>query len=178
VCGGRTRVAGGRNRAAAYVGAECCHIRRNARAVDEHISRWAVGVLSRPDAAGLLRPPPRPDVDARRLRAEARKLRQRKQAQVQMHAEGALDDADLAAGARHIRKRLAEIDAQLAASDQPDPLAEFRGQPAAGVWAGLGMARKRAVVQSLCAGIVIHRAGRRGQGFDPGTLEIAKVAGV
>jgi hypothetical protein len=135
--------------------------------------------MSQPDAAGLLKPPPRPGVNAGKLRAEARKLRARKRAQVRMHSEGTLDDTDLAEGMRAIRDRLAKIEAQLAASDQADPLAEFReGRPAEAVWAGLGMPRRRAVVQTLIKSIVINRAGRRGQGFDPGTLEVTPAPGV
>jgi DNA invertase Pin-like site-specific DNA recombinase len=172
VCGGRTRVAGGRNRAPAYVGGGCCHVRRTAARVDEYVAWHVIDRLSRPDADGLLRPAPRPSVDARKLRAEARRLRARKQAQMRLHAAGDIDDADLATGMRAIRDRLAQIEAQLAASDQADPLAEFRGQPAETVWAQLGMARRRAVVQTLIESVVINRAGRRGQGFDPQTVDV------
>ena len=35
---------------------------------------------------------------------------------------------------REIRDRLGVIDAQLAVSDQPDPLAEYRDAPARAVW--------------------------------------------
>jgi len=180
VCGGRTRVAGGRNRAAAYVGAGCCHVRRSAVAVDNHIAELAVRRLGLPDIAegDTLKPPPRPGIDARKLRTEARRLRDRKAAQMRLHAAGDIDDADLAAGMRAIRDRLARIDAQLAASDEADPLAEFRqGRPAGVVWDGLSVARRRAVVQTLMAGIVINRAGRRGQGFDPDTLEVTPAPG-
>jgi len=179
VCGGRTRVAGGRNRAAAYIGAGCCHVRRTARAVDDYIAGEVTGRLSEPDAVGLLRPAPRPGIDARRLRAEARKLRGRKTAQMRLHAAGDIDDADLAAGMRAIRDRLAAIESQLAASDEADPLAEFRdGRPAGAVWAELGIARRRAVVQTLIGAVVIKPAGRRGQGFDPATVFYVWAEGV
>jgi DNA invertase Pin-like site-specific DNA recombinase len=179
VCRGRTRVAGGRNRAPAYVGAECCHVRRNAEAVDDFVEGVVVGVLNE-RGADLLRPPPRPGVDARRLRAEARKLRGRKSAQMRLHAAGEIDDADLAAGMRAIRDRLAAVEAQLAASDQADPLAEFRdGQPAEAVWAGLGMPRRRAIVQAIIESVVIKRAGRRGgHDLDPDTVEVTPAPAV
>jgi DNA invertase Pin-like site-specific DNA recombinase len=179
VCSGPTRVAGGRNRAPAYVGNGCCHIRRNAVAVDKRIGELVIRRMSQPDAAALLKPPPRPGADAGKLRAEARKLRARKRAQVRMHAEGTLDDIDLAEGMRAIRDRLAKIEAQLAVSDQADPLAEFRGdRPAEAVWAGLSMPRRRAVVQTLIKSIVINRAERRGQGFDPASLDVTPAPGV
>jgi hypothetical protein len=147
-------------------------VRRTAAAVDGAISDLVVNELSKPGAADLLRPKPRPGVDARKLRAEARKLRDRKTRLARLYAAGDIDDADLAEGSRAIGERLAEINARLAASDEADPLAEFRGQPAATVWAGLTMARRRAVVQTLIASVVIKRAGRRGQGFDPDTVDI------
>ena len=148
-------------------------MRRGAVAVDSLLGDLVVARLSEPDAPYLLRPPARPGTDARALRAEARKLRGRKASQMRMHAAGDLDDADLAEGMRAIRDRLARIEAQLAVSDQADPLAEFRGKPADAVWAGLGMARRRAVVQALIESVVIKPAGRRGQGFDPATVDIA-----
>lgn len=172
-CGGRTRVAGGRNRTPAYVGAECCHVRRNARAVDDHIAELVIRKLGEPDAADLLRPPPRPEVDTGKLRAKARDLRRRRRAQRLMHANGLMDDAELADSLRDFGAKLAAIDAQLAASDQPDPLPEFReGRPAEVVWAELGMPRKRTIVQTLIRSVVINRAGRKGRGFDPDTLDI------
>ena len=71
-------------------------------------------------------------------------------------------------------KRLAGIEAQLAVSDQPDPLPEFReGRPAAdGVGRSWACPARRAVVQTLIGSIVINRAGRRGQRFDPETVEV------
>ena len=146
--------------------------------VDEYVSQLVIARLSRDDAADLLRPAPRPGVDARKLRADARKLRTRKASQMRLHAAGAIDDADLAEGMRAIRDRLAAIDIQLAATDEADPLTEFRaGEPAAEVWDRLGMARQRAVVQVLIGAVVIKRAGRKGQGFDPATVFYAWAPG-
>ena len=91
---------------------------------------------------------------------------------MRLHAAGAIDDDDLTAGMREIRDRLAVIDSRLAASDQPDPLAEFRDRPAAAVWESLSLPRRRAVVQLLIGSIVILPAGRKGQRFDPDTIGI------
>lgn len=183
VCGKPLKVGGsGRGRGPAYVGADCGHVRRAAgspdnlsgdpRGVDDVIARHVIHRLSRPDADDLLRPAPRPGTDARRLRAEARKLRDRKDRQVRLHAAGVLDDGDLTTGMRVIRKRLADIDRELADSGRADPLAEFRGRPAAEVWMDLGIARRRAVVQVLIASVIIAPAGRRGNRFDPGLVTI------
>ncbi len=184
-CGGRVKVGGaGRGRGPAYVGAECGHVRRAAGSsdnltsdpagVDDLIAQLVVARLSRPDAGDLLKPQPRPGIDVKRLRAEARKLAERKAAQMRMHAAGVLDDSDLAVGLRAIRARLAQIDRELAAAaDQPDPLAEFRGRPAAAVWMELGIARRRAVVQVLIESVIIQPSGRRGNRFHPDTVEVA-----
>jgi DNA invertase Pin-like site-specific DNA recombinase len=179
-CGGTLHVTAGGKRASAYSGDECNHVARNAAHVDAYIAAIVVERLSRPDTADLLKPPPRPGVDAAALRIEARKLRDRKHSQMRMHAAGAIDDDDLAAGMREIRGRLTVIDAQLAASDQPDPLEEFRGQPATTVWKSLSLPRQRAVVQALIESITIlptakgRPAGwRPGQSyFNPETIQI------
>jgi DNA invertase Pin-like site-specific DNA recombinase len=179
VCGGPMRASGGQNRAHAYIGKDCCHVRRTARPVDDHIAELVVRRLSMADAATLLKPPPRPSIDVRPLRGELRKLRDRRRAQMRMHSDGILTDADLAEGMRAISDREAAITAQLNVSDEPDPLPEFReGRPAEAVWAGLGTARRRAVVQVLIASIVINRAGRRGSGFDPATIDVTWRPGV
>ena len=179
VCGKPLKVGGsGRGRGPAYVGADCGHVRRAAgspdnlsgdpRGVDDVIARHVIHRLSRPDADDLLRPAPRPGTDARRLRAEARKLRDRKDRQVRLHAAGVLDDGDLTTGMRVIRKRLADIDRELADSGRADPLAEFRGRPAAEVWMDLGIARRRAVVQVLIASVIIAPAAAAREQVRPG----------
>jgi site-specific DNA recombinase len=169
VCGGLLHVTAGGKRANAYSGDECNHVSRNAAHVDAAIAAAVTLRLSQPDAAHLLKPPPRTGVDVAGLRAEARRLRERKRSQMRMHAAGAIDDDDLAAGMREIRSRLAAIDAQLAASDQPDPLAEFRGQPAVTVWKSLGLPRQRAVVQALIRSItILPTAKGRPAGWQPG----------
>lgn len=163
-CRGLVRVSGGRDKAHAYVGAACCHLRRDAVMVDDHIEALVVARLSKPDVAGLLRPPARPGVDAKALNAEKRRLAGERKTLVRMHVARRIDDDDLETGIQDIRDRLQAIDTQLAASaDEPDLLAEFRaGDPARAVWAALPMPRRRAVVQKLIASIVIGRAGRTG----------------
>jgi len=83
--------------------------------------------------------------------------------------DGFEGDAQAMATIRRKDKRIAEINAQLAASDEPDPLAEFRGKPAAAVWKSLSVARKRAVVQAVIESVTILPAGRgRPAGWKPG----------
>ncbi|MCI4357409.1 MAG: recombinase family protein [Thermoplasmata archaeon] len=146
------------------------HMRRSTRYADALVAGLIVARLEMDDARDLLRPPPRPaGVDAPELRAEAKKLRARKASQMKMHAAGDIDDADLAAGMREIRDRLAVIDAQLAASDEPDPLAEFRDRPAQAVWESRTIARKRTIVR-LLLDVTMMPTTRRGPGFDPDSV--------
>jgi hypothetical protein len=135
------------------------------------VSAVVVERLSQPDVADLLRPPARQGTDTAGLRAEARKLRDRKAALARMFAAGDLDESGLSAGTRVVRDRLAAIDTQLAASDAPDPLAEFRDAPAATVWESLPLARKRAVVR-LLMDVAILPATRQGARFDPASIGI------
>ena len=90
-----------------------------------------------------------------------------------MFTDDAITEPQYASGTKDIRARLARIGAQLAASSQPDPLAEFRsGDPAEVVWDRMSLPRRRAVVQTLIESVVINRAGRKGQQFDPGTVQV------
>lgn len=149
------------------------HLRRNARHVDAFIEALMIGRLDKDDVkhGGLLTPPPSLRINVPELRAEARKLQQRKAAQMRMHAAGDIDDEDLALGMRDIRDRLGVIDAQLAKSDQPDPIAEFRDRPAETVWNALSLARKREIVK-LFVRVEFLKSTRGGPGFDPDSLNV------
>jgi DNA invertase Pin-like site-specific DNA recombinase len=169
VCHTQLKVGGaGRGRSPAYVGSVCGHVRRQAQAVDDLISDLIIARLGEPDAADLLRPPPALVVDAEALRAERATLRRQRAALL------AIFEGDKQAKAEIDRKaaRLSQIETQLTTSSQPDPLEEFRGQPARTVWEGLSIARRRAVVQLLLASITIDRAGRHGRVFDPETIRV------
>ena len=169
VCHTQLKVGGaGRGRSPAYVGSRCGHVRRQAKAVDDLITDLILARLEEDDAADLLRPAPALVVDAEALRAERATLRRQRGALL------AVFDGDSQALAEIRRKdsRLSQIETQLTTSSQPDPLEEFRGQPARTVWEGLSMARRRAVVQLLLASITIKRAGRHGSAFDPDTIDV------
>lgn len=170
VCQGPIRCAGGADRRA-YTCTNHGHVRRNASAVDELVANWAVWRLSQDDAADLLRPVPRPGVDVAALRSEARKLSERKSGLARMFAETG-DEKALASGLKIIRDRLAVVESQLAASDETDPLPEFReGTPAQQVWAGMSLPRKRGVVKVLMD-VTINPTNRR-RGFDPESVEVS-----
>ena len=179
VCGGPLRAGGGRDRAPAYIGNGCCHVRRTAVKVDQAIESAVLTVLDREDRDGdLLKPPPRPTVDTSAIRAELRAVRQRRAELVQMFEDGELDMTELRGSRRRLAERENAIALQLADSDLPDPLAEFRGRPAREVWSVLPLARRRAVVQLLIESVVIKPAGRRGAGFDPETIALTWREGI
>lgn len=176
ICGDGTtvKIGGGTQKAPSY---RCgAHLRRNAARVDEYVSALVVERLSKPDVAELLKPPTRPDVDAGALRAESKKLADRKRRLMEMVAVGDLDEDDLAVGLKSIRERLAVVNTQLADSDQPDPLAEFREKPAQVVWDSLSLARKREVVKLLMTVTFLpSRKGTLPGCQKPGSLDPASI---
>jgi len=91
-----------------------------------------------------------------------------------MHALGEIEDADLATGLRIIRDRINVIEAQLAQSNQPDPIAEFRGRHAETrqIWQSLPLARKRAILRKLVTVTILPTAARGKAPFDPGSVRI------
>lgn len=147
------------------------HLRRSTRYADAYIEGSIVKRLSQPDVRDILKPPVRKGIDTTSLRAEAARLRERKSGQMRLHAAGDIDDADLAAGMREIRDRLKVVESQLAACDEPDPLAEFRDKPAEAVWKSLSLPRKRAIVR-LLVDITFLPVTQRGPGFDPRSLAV------
>jgi DNA invertase Pin-like site-specific DNA recombinase len=169
-CGAPMTCTGGTDRRA-YTCTEHNHMRRNAAAADAYISGLAVERLSRPDAADLLRPPPRTGIDGDKLRAEARRLAGKRDDLARLLMADVLTEVGVRKERKRIDARLAEIAAQLAASDQPDGLAEFRGAPAAQVWDALSLPRRRAVVK-LLMDVTILPAARKGSGFDPDSIRV------
>jgi site-specific DNA recombinase len=119
----------------------------------------------------VLKPPTRKGIDVSALRAEAKRLRERKTAQIRMHALGDLSDDELTTGMRTIRDRLSVVEAQIHASSEADPLAEFRNKAAEAVWNSLSLPRKRAIVR-LLLDITFLPTSRRGPGFDRGSIKI------
>jgi site-specific DNA recombinase len=179
VCGGPMRAGGGRDRAHAYIGKGCCHVRRTAAKVDAVVEATVLALLERPDVLERLRPPARPGIDVAALRAELERLDGQAARHRDASTAGLLADVDLYPLLAAIRKRQAAIGEELATSSAaPDPLAEFREAPARTAWEALPMPRRRAVVQYLCDAVVIERAGRRGAGFDPDTVTVTPRPGL
>ena len=150
---------------------KAAHIHRNIELVDAWVERNVTAYISRygPD---ILRPEPREDIDTTKLRAERKRLQERKTAQMRMHALGEIDDSDLEVGMRAIRDRLTVVESQLAQASKPDPIPEFRNHgPTRKIWHGLSLARKRALIRQL-VDITMLPTARRGPGFDRGSVKI------
>ena len=147
------------------------HIHRNIEHVDAAVEVLIIGYIDL-YAKDRLKPPTRKGIDVSALRAEAKRLRERKATQIRMHALGDLTDDELTTGMRTIRDRLSVVEAQIHASSEPDPIAEFRDKPAEAVWKSLTLPRKRAVIKFL-ADVTFLPTSRRGPGFDPNSLSIA-----
>ena len=147
------------------------HIHRNIALVDAWVERNITAYISRfgPD---LLKPEPTEDINADKLREEAKELRKRQNEQLDLHSEGLIDKTQLQRKLREFKERLSVIDAQLAQADQPDPLPEFRRHgPTRRIWASLSLPRKRAIIRQLVE-IKMLPIGRRGPGFDPDSVQI------
>lgn len=164
----------GKLRPRAYSCSAAGHLRRNAAATDEFISGLIVARLCQPDIADLLRPPARSGVDAAALKAEAAKLNKKKAQLARMLADDDIDEADFRRETRRIRVRLTGIAAQLAATDTPDPLADFRDRPARAVWDGLSLARRREIAK-LLVNVRFMPARQRGPKFDPESLQVDRL---
>jgi site-specific DNA recombinase len=170
---GQTVRAGGRRDNSFYACHKAYHLKRKTRFCDAWVERNVTAYLSR-HGMDIGQPEPRPDIDRDALQAEAKRLRNRKASQVRMHALGEIDDGDLAAGLRIIRDRLKVIEAQLAQSNQPDPIPEFRGRHVATreIWQSLPLARKRAILRKLVTVTILPTAARGKAPFDPGSVRI------
>lgn len=176
VHGGKSRrpsymVGSSRNSAAK----QCCYVRRQAEAVDEWVAQHVIAQLDLARDRDLLKPPPGPGVDRAALRAERDRLEKQKDSKLAMNVRGALTDADLEKTLKDIYALIADIDAQLASDPAaPDPLAEFRDEPAGTVWKRLTMARKRVITQRVIESVVIHPVSGKGggSGFDKTTVTV------
>lgn len=170
VCGGHRDVhVTGAGKSPSYV---CSgHLKRKALPVEELVERRIINRLSQPDIADLLRPPARADVDTTELRAEVKRLQQRKAQLTAMFVDTDMDPADIATAMRQVRRRLDAAQSELAASAAPDGLAEFRDPAvdAADVWEGMSLGRRREVLKMLVT-VTLLPAKRSGPKFDAGSV--------
>jgi DNA invertase Pin-like site-specific DNA recombinase len=158
----------GKERGSAYRCDKLSHCATPAILVDQAMSKVMIARLGREDVADLLpAPEPRPDVDVKALRAEARKLHAKRDDLARLLSEDILTEAGVRQERKRIDARLAEISTELADATQIDLLPELRvhGADPARVWDELSLPRQREIVRLLCD--VTLFPGRRQQLFDP-----------
>jgi site-specific DNA recombinase len=153
-----------------YQCSKAAHLHRNMVRVDAIVEAAVIGYLDY--AKQALKPPTRKGIDVSKLRAEAARLRERKTAQMRMHAYGELTDDELTAGLRAIRDRLSVVDAQIHASSEADPIPEFRDRPAEVAWKSLELPRKRAVIR-LLMDVTLMPPAKRGRVFDRDSVKVS-----
>jgi site-specific DNA recombinase len=145
-------------------------VARAAVPVETYVGTLIVERLSRPDAADLLVDHSRPDAAA--LRREAAALRRRRDAQARMHADGDITDAELSAGSKRIRARLAEIDGTLAVAGRADLLGPLvHADDVAAAWEAMDVDRQRAVVDEVMT-VRLLPPGRGVRRFRPETVDV------
>jgi site-specific DNA recombinase len=160
--------AGGRG---VYACQRKAHLRRASVQTDDLVAEYVIAYLNLPENADILRPAVAADVDEDGLRARQLRLIERGQSQAAMHALGDITDDELSAGSKARQEELTKIARQLSAVKQPDPLAEFRGQPdARTVWDRLPLYRRRDLVAALVV-VTLVRA-RKQNSFDAYSVRV------
>ncbi len=158
----------GKERGSAYRCDKLSHCATPATLVDQAMAKLMIARLAREDIADLLpAPEPRPDVDVKALRAEARKLHGKRDDLARLLSEEVLTEAGVRQERKRIDARLAEISTDLADATQIDLLPELRvpGADPARVWKELSLPRQREIIRLLCE--VTLFPGRRQQPFNP-----------
>ena len=171
VCGDGTTLkvnwSGNRANQKGYRCSRAAHMHRNLEKVDALVESRMITYLD-DHARGEYKPPERKGIDVPALRREAADLRKREATQLRLHGTGKVSDEGLEASLDRINADLAMIQAQIhAATDEPDPVPEFRGpQPAEIVWQSLPIERKRALIR-LLMDVTLMPTTKRGRGvFD------------
>lgn len=179
VCG-HTVNAGSRQPYYAYAyrcGAKTGHVARRGDWIDDFVSVIVVERLSREDAQELLIDDERPDVPALHNKAKAI----REQIDALAVEFGNADAEDVVTAAREfriatqgMRKRLAEVEAQLADAGRVNIFGALVGADDVGAaWADLETDRKRAVVDALMV-VTLLPVGSGRRSFDPNTVAIER----
>lgn len=178
VCNGPVKCVGTTNRRA-YQCTEFGHVRRNAVRADEHVTERILALLKQ-EAPILLKPAPKVTADTGKLRAEVRQLKRKKDDLARLLTEEILTEAGVRAERKRIDARLTRIEAELAASDEADPLPEIRHlDPDANlleVWNALGLNRQRTILRLLYDVTIMPVAKRGGNTFDPGSVTMTRKA--
>ncbi len=145
------------------------HVARTAEPVDALVTAVVLERLCKPDAADLFGGGG-PDVGA--LDEQARGLRSRLDGLAELYADGVLTDEQVATATKRLRTRLEDVEATLAVQRR-HPMARKLADAAdvRKAWEGWSVPERREVVEMLVA-VSLRPTGRRGNIFDPESVEI------
>lgn len=168
----------GRGTAPAYRCEHGAHVVRRCELLDEFVEAVAIERLSRLDPADLGRD--RAAVDTASLQVQRLALQARLDELVDRFAAGEITGSQMERGSKTLRKRLDDLDQQLATAAGTSALDGATGPDVADVWPTLDLSRRRAIIDVLMT-VIVHRAPRgRPAGwrpgetyFDPRAVEIA-----
>jgi site-specific DNA recombinase len=168
VCGQTVHRGGAAYRKPMYRCISGRHVSRRAESVDDYVMSVAVNRLQQPDAASLW-VAELPDGDV--LMAEADTLRRRRDDLAVDYADGAMTREQFRLANERVLGRLADIEAQIAASGSSSPLSIVAVQDVVATWDGLTVAQRRNIIAALMTP-VLHLPGRGTRTFRPETVEI------
>lgn len=144
------------------------HVTRNVARTDDYVTRVVLARLARPDAAAALAPD-EPATDTGELHQQALALRDRLRGLAAAYADEAIDEQQLRAGTDRVRGRLVAVEAAIEEASRGSVLAGLVDVPdPAGVWAGLPLDRRRAVVDALLRVRVLRAQKGRPPGWRSG----------
>lgn len=149
------------------------HLARTAAPIDLLVEKSVLALLSRPEAADLLRDDTRPDYEA--LQDKAAALRDRLDGLAEAYADDdAADPRELRVAAQRLRERIAEVEAKMAHPQRAGILGDLvTAHDPEQLWHSeeFTLDRKRAVVGSLWEITILPGAPGR-KAFDPESVKI------
>jgi site-specific DNA recombinase len=147
------------------------HLGRRADYVDEFVTAVILERLRRDDVRELMMADETPDLDAVRLEAES--IRAQIKDALQLWRKRLMTTADYESNVEALQAELTELEAKMTDRSRADVLgALLDAADPEPVWAQMSWARRRAVVDLLCA-VTIEPAGRgKARTFDPTTVRI------
>ncbi|MBD8010681.1 recombinase family protein [Microbacterium sp. Re1] len=146
------------------------HFARMAEPVEEYVEAVAVARLSRPDARDLLTVSS--NVDTAALRLEGVGLRERLDALAVDFADGDLTSSQLRIATDRIRKRMAEVESELADAGRVDVLGDLvAADDVQAAWDAISTDRRRAVIGALMQ-VTLYPPGRGTRTFRPESVGI------
>jgi DNA invertase Pin-like site-specific DNA recombinase len=145
------------------------HVARTGEAVDLYIEGIIVRRLERPDLLAAFKP--KDDLAAKRLAAEAARLRTRLELVDADYYNDLVPAAIYAEKRRRITIELDEVEAERARGSSEGAVVSILGPDPAASWRDASIDRRRSIARALMT-VRLHRAPVGRKGFDPETVEI------